>query len=203
MARATLSKVANAIVLGAALSMPGGAQSAPFPTPLLGKSVTVDWTSNRQQIFEGSDEIVSRSFSSSLRIYVSTAGRPFTKEAIVVTGAGGRGSRNPFGRGGGRTAESIQAPDDIRSSTGANRIVHFESGALLVDNPLMAGARRVSITFDAAYTSCKARVTWGRESGTGPIRQRSWINGRRFETVSIQTSTPTCSVTSGNVFGAQ
>lgn len=203
MARATLSKAANAIVLCAALTAPGGAQSAPFPAPLLGKSVTVDWTSNRQQIFEGGDEVVSRSFSSSLRVYVSTAGRAFTKEAVVVTGGGGRGGRNPFGRGGGRTAESVQAPDDGRASTGGNRIVHFEGAALLVDNPLIAGARRVSITFDAAYTSCKASVIWGREGGTGPIRQRSWINGRRFEVVSIQTSTPNCSVTSGNVFGEQ
>jgi hypothetical protein len=135
-----------------------------------------------------------RSFSSSLRIYISSAGRAFTKEGVVVTGGG---------RGGGPAAESVQAPDDARNSRGGNHIVHFEGGALLVDNPLIAGARRISITFDAAYTSCKANVTWGREGGAGPIRQRSWINGRRFEVVSIQTSTPTCSVVSGNVFGGQ
>ena len=81
--------------------------------------------------------------------------------------------------------------------------MHFEDGALLVDNPLIAGARRISITFDAGYGSCNARVIFGREGGTGPIRQRSVLSGRRFEVVSIQTSAPSCSITSGNVFGGQ
>jgi hypothetical protein len=100
MARATLSKAANAIVLDAALLAPGGAQSAPFPPPLL-------------------------------------------------------------------------------------------------------GARRVSITFDAAYTSCMARVIFGREGGTGPIRVRSRFKGGPFEIDSIQTSAPSCSIMAGNVFGGQ
>ena len=81
--------------------------------------------------------------------------------------------------------------------------MHFEGGALLVDNPLIAGARRVSITFDVGYGSCNARVIFGREGGTGPIRQRSVLSGRRFEVVSIQTSAPSCSIMSGNVFGGQ
>jgi len=81
--------------------------------------------------------------------------------------------------------------------------VHFERGALLVDNPLIAGARRVSITFDAAYNSCNARVIFGREDGTGPIRQRSILSGRRFEVISVQTSAPSCTTKPGNVFGGQ
>jgi len=40
MARATISKAMNAIVVSAAMSVPGIAESAPFPAPLLGKSVT-------------------------------------------------------------------------------------------------------------------------------------------------------------------
>src|SRR6266853_1231507 len=190
---ARVSKAVCAVLITAASPAPGLAESGPFPSQLLGKSVTVNWLSNRRQIFEGSDEIVFRALSSSLRIYVSTAGRAFTKEVVVRhDGGGGR-----------RTGESIQAPDDPRNSTGGNRIAHFESRALLVDSPLMAGARRVSITFDSGYTGCKARVIWGREGGTGPIRQRGMLGPRRFEVVSIQTSTPQCSVTSGNIFGGQ
>ncbi len=86
---------------------------------------------------------------------------------------------------------------------GGKYVVHFEGGALQVDSPLIAGARRISIMFDAAYTSCTARVIWGREGGTGPIRQRSWITGRRFEVLSVQSSTPSCTLTSGNVLGGE
>jgi hypothetical protein len=201
MARMPISKAVSVIFFGAALSLPSIAESAPFPAPLLGKSVTVNWNTNRQQKFEGSDEVVLRVLSSSLRVYISTSGRAFSKELVAVTGGGGgRRSGRGGGRGGG-SFESDQAPDDSRNSTGGNRIVHFEGGALLVDNPLIAGARRISITFDAG--SCNARVIFGREGGTGPIRQRSVLSGRRFEVVSIQTSAPSCSITSGNVFGGQ
>jgi hypothetical protein len=203
MARATLSKAANALILGAALAAPGIAESATFPGPLLGKSIALNWTNRRQQVFQGSDAAVSRSFNSSLSIYISTAGRAFTKESIAVTGGGGSGRRGRFGLGGGRTAENVQAPDEARNAMGGKYVVHFEGGALQVDSPLIAGARRISIMFDAAYTSCTARVIWGREGGTGPIRQRSWITGRRFEVLSIQSSTPSCTLTSGNVLGGE
>jgi hypothetical protein len=195
-----------AVLVTAVLSAPVVAESAPFPPQLLGKSVAVNWTTTRQQVFEGSDEVVFRAFSSSLRVYISTAGRAFSKESFVIT-AGGGGRWGGRGRGGGgralrgRSSESEQAPDDSRNAWGGNRIVHFEGGALLVDSPLIAGARRVSIAFDAVYGSCNARVVHGREGGTGAIRQRSVLSGQRFEVVSIQTSTPTCSITSGNVFG--
>jgi hypothetical protein len=202
MARAHIAKASNAIVVGALLSLPGIAESAPFPEPLLGKSVTVNWITNRQQKFEGSDEIVLRVLSSSLNVYISTTGRAFSKELVAVTGGGGGRRRAGGGRGGG-SFESDQAPDDNRNSTGGNRIVHFEGGALLVDSPFIAGARRISITFDAGYGSCGARVIFGREGGTGPIHQRSVLSGRRFEVASIQTSTPSCSIMSGNVFGGQ
>jgi hypothetical protein len=203
MARAYIAKASNAIVVGALLSVSGIAESAPFPAPLLGKSVTVNWNTNRQQKFEGSDEVVLRVLSSSLRVYISTSGRAFSKELVAVTGGGGgRRSGRGGGRGGG-SFESDQAPGDSRNSTGGNRIVHFDGGALLVDSPFIAGARRISITFDAGYSSCGARVIFGREGGSGPIRQRSVLSGRRFEVVSIQTSTPSCSIRSGNVFGEQ
>jgi len=205
-ARGHISKALNAIFAAVLSLAPGLAEAAPFPPPLLGKSVTISWTTTRQQRFEGSDDIAFRAFSNTLNIYISSAGRAFSKERVVLAGGGGGRRGGGFGGGGGRfgrTAESEQAPGDSRSSTGGNRVVHFEGGALLVDNPLIAGARRVAITFDAGYGSCNARVIFGREGGTGPIRQRSMLSGRRFEVVSVQTSTPSCSVMSGNVFGGE
>jgi hypothetical protein len=195
---------AFAIVLAAALCMPDMADAATFPAPLLGKSVIVSWTANRQQKFEGTDEVVSRSVSASLRVYISTAGRTFIKES--VSGGGGMG-RDRDGRGGGRgrgtSFEGEQAPGDPASSMGRNDVVHMEGGALMVDRKMIEGARRISITFDAGYGSCTARVIVGREGGTGALRGRNPVNGRRFEIISVDIATPSCSIASGNVFGGE
>jgi hypothetical protein len=187
-----------AIIIGGILPAPGMAEAATFPAPLLGRSVTVNWTETRQVKFEDSGEIGIRSRSASLQVYISTAGRAFTKESVSTVGAG-RGSRR--GRGGTSYQEEL-APGDATSSLGrSNDVVHMEGGALAVDRKMREGARRVAVTFDAGYTSCNARVTLGREGGTGELRARNPANGRRFEIVSVDIATPSCSIESGNVFG--
>src|SRR5258706_12383416 len=117
MARATISKAVNGVLLSAAMSVPGTAESAPFPAPLLGKSVTLNFTINQQRKFEGRDEIISRALSVSLSIYISTAARAFSRELSDFTGGGG-------GQGG-SSSVSAQARDDSRSSSGVKRIVKF------------------------------------------------------------------------------
>jgi len=47
MARAHIAKVSNAIVVGALLSVSGIAESAPFPAPLLDKSVAAKFGAQR------------------------------------------------------------------------------------------------------------------------------------------------------------
>jgi hypothetical protein len=190
-----------AIIIGGVLSAPGMAEAATFPAPLLGKSVIVSWTENRQQKFEGTSEVVSRSVSTSLQVYISTAGRTFTKQSVSSRG-GGRLRRDGPGRGFGTSFQEERAPGDPTSSMGrASDVVHMEGGALAVDRKMREGARRVAVTFDAGYTSCNARVILGREGGTGALRGRNPVNGRRFEIVSVDIATPSCSVASGNVFG--
>jgi hypothetical protein len=190
-------KAAFAIVIGGVLSAPGIAEAATFPVPLLGKTVTVNWTASRQQKFEGTNEVVFRAVSTSMQVYISTAGRAFTKESISSSGRGGRGGGGGFGS----SFQGEQAPGDARSSVGRNDVVHMEGGALVVDRKMIEGARRISITFDAGYGSCTARVIMGREGGTGALRGRNPINGRRFEILSVDNGTPSCSVASGIVFG--
>jgi hypothetical protein len=185
-------------VLGGALCGPAFAAEPVFPAPLLGKSVTLAWTVNRQQRFDGSEAIVSRKLDITLQIYVSTAGRPFSKEQISVSGVGGAlGGTRPI-KG---DLKTTQAPGDRGDPERAN-IVHFEGGALVADRQLAEGARRISITFDADYRSCKAEVIIGREAGAGPIRMKG-ISGRYFEVVSSMGTVPACAVTAGNVFGSE
>ena|SRR5579871_4988638 len=190
---------AFASVIGGVLSAPGITAAATFPAPLLGKSVSVNWTASRQQKFEGMNDVVFRAVSTSMQVYISTAGRIFTKESIHSSGRGGRGGGGGFGS----SFQGEQGPDDARSSVGRSDVVHMEGDALVVDRKMIEGARRISITFDAGYFNCTARVIMGREGGTGTLRGRNPINGRRFEILSVDNGTPSCSITSGNVFGGQ
>jgi hypothetical protein len=192
-------KAACALIISGVLPVGIAEAAASFPAPLLGNSITVKWTANRQQKFDGSDEIVFRALSSSLQIYISTTGRAFSKESVFFSGPGDRS------RGGRPVSGSFQdnrAPDDS-ADTGRTNIVHAEGGALVVDRQMVEGARRISITFDPAYGSCQARVILGREGGAGALRGKSAMNGQHFEVVSIDISPPSCSITPGNVFGGE
>ncbi len=192
----------NAVLVTALLSAPTSVEAAVFPAPLLGNSVIVSWTGSMQMVFAGSDQVVSRNGSAELSVYISTAGRAFSK--MFRTSSGGGGGPGGGRRGGGRgvrTMESEQGPGDRTTSMGGSRVVHFEGGALLVENRMISGARRIAITFDSGYGSCSARLIFGKEGGAA-LRARAF-NGRPYEVVSLQTSTPTCSIKPGNVFGAQ
>lgn len=206
MARQHISKALKLILVGGPLFAPSLAECAPFPPQLLGKSVTVNWTTNMKNKLE-SGQIVYRARSVSLLIYISTAGRAFTREAFTVSGtAAGPGRRGIGGRHGGSsgTAESDQAPGDARSSKGGPRTVHFENGALIMDSQFFAGVEHISIGFDSGYGSCNARVILGREGGTGAIQMKSAVTGVRFEVLSAeQASAPSCAIASGNALGGQ
>jgi hypothetical protein len=199
MAGTAISKTACAIILGLTLCASGMARCETFPGLLLGKSVTVKWALHRQQRFESTGAVVSRTINASLQIYVSTAGRAFSQESVSFSGTGGlRGGPRPVGG----AYQENRAPDDPESRRGVN-VVHAEGRGLVVDRQMIDGARRVSITFDAGYGSCNARVIFGREGGAGALRGRSRVNGEPFEVLSSEVSTPSCSVRSGNVFGGE
>jgi hypothetical protein len=181
MAREHSSKILNALLAGGALILPSIAEAASFPPELIGKSVTVTWTTKLQGKFEG-----VRSMDVSLRIYASTAEQTRANESVTVEGPGGyKGS----------------------SKNNQDRGILVEGAALLADSLHFSGAWRVSITFDAGYGNCDARVIFNREGDAGPIRMRSLLDkmmgGQGFEVLSTESSTPVCSVTSGNVLGTE
>jgi hypothetical protein len=199
----TISKAAGAILVAGALSAPDPAAAASFPAPLLGKSVSVNWTDNRQVKLEGTGEIRPGSWRASLQVYISTAGRAFSRESWSG-GGGGMWRRGGRGRGFGTSFQEEQAPGDPATSLGSSKeVVHMEGGALVVDRKMREGARRVVVTFDAGYTSCNARVILGREGGTSALRSWNPVTRRRFEIVSINIATPSCAVAPGNMFGGE
>jgi len=180
-------------VLGILALLTGQAAAASAPAGLLGKSVIVSWSESRQQTFEGESQPVYRSVSRQLSIYISSAGRSFTRMQMHASGSGRLPARS-------LSATVERAPDD--PSGGRPGALHFEGGALIIDTQLNSGARRLTITFDGAFASCNARVIYGREGGA-PIRTTSMINKRRLQVNSLETSAPRCVVRDGNVFAGQ
>jgi hypothetical protein len=197
-ARQYISQALKVILIGGPLLATSIASAAPFPPPLLGRSITVSWTVDYEMKRESNGETFFHNQDRTLQVYISTAGRAFSNEVFSgrssVAGDRSR-DRTP------RARNSQQAPDDGRDSMGrTSRIANFEGGALVVDSALVEGARRLSITFDAGSGSCNARVIMGREGGAGSIRQNLIMDGIA-EVVSSKISTPRCSVADGNVLG--
>jgi len=116
-------------------------------------------------------------------IYVSSAGRLFMR-AIAKNGS------NSIGRDFG--------PNDARSGRGS---FSFQGNKMVGVIPFDAGARQITATFDPGFTSCTARVIEGH-SGGGTIRRKG-PNGIMHEISSATTSSPSCSIQSGNAFAGQ
>jgi hypothetical protein len=111
-------------------------------------------------------------------LYVSTAGRVFSRTDRQVHRAS---ERTEVGPGGADGAPSIQG----------NTIV----GTLA----LGSGASRMVVTFDGSFQNCTATVITGGQNG----RAMTWkgIDGTVFtSTGSATMSTPSCSVQTGNAF---
>jgi hypothetical protein len=127
------------VLLLGALILPTIAK-ADFPSQLWGRSVMVSWNSS-------GDDLPNAASNYQLSIYVSGAGRTFSR--MAASGA--------------RSALSERGPSDATVSTAAS--VYFANGALLADAKTISGALRVAITFDGAYGRCNARVIFAGDGG--------------------------------------
>jgi hypothetical protein len=78
--------------------------------------------------------------------------------------------------------------------------VRFEGGLLIVDTETSnRSARRITFRFASDYATCTANLIEGKQAGSGPIERIGMITGSSIYT--LQHTTPSCSMTSGNVFG--
>jgi hypothetical protein len=135
------------IALLSALVLPTIAKAADFPSQLWGRSVVVSWNT------DGADQPSAVSSNNQLSVYVSGAGRSFSRMMA----------------GGARTTRSDQGSIGSAASTAVS--VYFENGALLADVTMISSALRVAIIFDAVYGKCNAMVIFGKDGGV-PVRGR-------------------------------
>jgi hypothetical protein len=165
------------------LLLTGTAQAA-APAQLQGKSVVVSWSENRTQRRNDEAQLRTVNVSVELLLYVSTAGRVFSRMNRRL---------------GGQSASRERLPGE--SLTGGAGRTSFQDRRLIIDSQYRgSGARRVVVSFDGGYGSCSAEIIQGKESGQ-PMRMKSMINQNRLEVHSISIASPSCRVRDGNVFG--
>lgn len=174
------------LVVATSLSLLGstlGSDAA--PAELRGKSVIVKWTENRVQRTVGETAWRSISIGHELRVYVSAAGRVFSR--LINSGRGGSGTN-----------------DQVSGSQGSTRTPQFSGQSMVITGTGMSqGARRTSVTFSGGFSGCSAEVIRGKEVGAAVMTATSSINGKRLEIQSLTVGGVSCSVQAGNVFGSE
>jgi hypothetical protein len=163
--------VATAVATLAAPALAGG-----VPPQAMNKTITLSYSATGEA--KDSDGR-THGFSTqiSVMIYVSRAGRLFFRKRIV----NGRYSRG----------KDI-APGEGRGSAS------FQGNRLIGVMPFETGARQMTVTFDPDFSSCTLSVIEGHSAG-GVIR-RIGPDGMMHEVTSASTSSPSCSIQSGNGF---
>jgi hypothetical protein len=151
---------------------------------LVGKSILVSWTENRQQRTNGSEvRPVTRNFQ--LQMYVSGAGRPFTR--VTSSGRGGTHGNEQVGGGG-------------DSLGGGTRSVKVNGNSIVVQANWANYARNLSVDVAPGGSSCSAQMSVGKEPGSAPKAFRN-VGGFTVEIHSLSVSGVSCSIRQGNVFG--
>jgi len=159
------------------------AMAAGAPAGALNKTITISFTATGMaEMPEGG----TKGFSTSVvrTIYVSSAGRLFMRHSAT----GGVGRRT-------HTRGGDFDPGDTRTGKGS---FSFQGTKLVGVIPYAAGARQIVATFDAGFSSCTASVIEGHASGG--VMQRKGPNGIMHKLTGVTTSSPSCSIQSGNAF---
>jgi hypothetical protein len=166
-----------AIILIASCSTPAFAAGG-VPAAAMNKTITISF--NATGMAKGADG-QQKGFSTQVvrTIYVSTEGRLFMRHQATQ----GKNSRG-----------GDFDPNDGRAGKGS---FNFQGTRLVGVIPYAAGARQITATFDAGFSSCTASVIEGHSNG---VIRRKGPNGAMYEITSGTTSSPSCSIQSGNAF---
>jgi hypothetical protein len=157
------------------------------PQGLYGKSVVVSWTEDRTQRRNGGQALDYVTINGQLTVYISSAGRPFSRVTMSRTGL----------RGGLKTGNR----EAVGGEEGNGPQVDFKGNAFTVTKPMAGGARRILVSLDEGLQSCSAQVLTGKEEGSQKVEFQSIISGDHIELLSVKTGQASCKIENGNVFG--
>jgi hypothetical protein len=178
------------LLLATVALMSVAASAAAAPSQLYGKSVLIQWAEGRSQKFpDGTTN--HRVVHANFVMYVSEAGRVFMQSARHVVNRRGKAVVSA-GRSKGPGGDEIKTANMRYSGKGQwkgqiyTSVVSYQSGA-----------RRLVLTFDPGFGSCKLELTHGKEQGAGGMVHHG-MTGRLTMTTSVDVSGQTCSIRAGN-----
>ena len=165
--------------LAAALStlvFTDSARAGAAPVRLHNKTIVVAWgqTNVWRRLSDG--ENGSTTLTAEGTMYISSAGRPFTR--INFNGGGSNRGRDV-------------GPEDLsgRIRFDGNTVTSFVGREGLL--------WRVTVKFDPSFTSCEATINVGREGHAAKV---TGIDGDKYENLSTRVGAASCSMRDGNAF---
>jgi hypothetical protein len=170
---------------GAQTAAPAGAEAA-APAPLHERSFVVSWGEHRIQRHVGEPNFRPVRGHQTLSIYVSSAGRVFSRLTFAT-------------RAGTASVERVQGDfaDNPRFRQWVSR---FGDNTMSLSQTFRNAERLVEIEFDADLKGCKAKVSYVPDSGARSSFGFSPITKKKVEFQSIEMSGESCAVRAGNVF---
>lgn len=165
-----------AVTIAVLLSMTGASAA---PRQLYGKGIEIQYSvTATMETPRG-----PRSGSSKVgrTIYVSSTGRLFERSTV---------SGQPGG-----TTVSENAPDAATNKAGEARGMSFRGNELVAHVAYASGAGQMTIRFDPTFSTCEGSVRFGSEGGKAIYRR---VNGEVRQLTSLQASSVSCRVTTGN-----
>jgi hypothetical protein len=164
------------------------ANAGSAPKELYGKSITIFWFESRAVSGPRGGELRNPKIA----VYISTTGHIFSRLRVEIA------TRNGFS--GVRAHPSASADQGPGASGAKVGSTEFAGHSLIMTSLFESGARRISVEFDDRFTSCQAKILYGKEVGQRTTRQTSMFGGQSEEVGAIQISSVGCSVREGNVF---
>jgi len=160
------------------------AAAADAPKELNGRSIVVAWSEDRLQRREGERDFRRVTIHSRYLMYVSIAGRIFSRYAIETP------------RGHTAKKESIGGSE--------RRVTEFDGHRMVVVQAAAAGgARQIIVTFDDDFRTCQAQITRGVEAGRDKLVTDALTDPGRIEIKSAKASAAACRLLDRNVFGGE
>jgi hypothetical protein len=160
-----------------------GANAGAAPENMRNKSFVVSWTETHDQREGSGNEFRQMSLGMQMTVYISSAGRPFSKLII----AGGRGD----------TASHGSVGSSGTSLGSGSRTVSVNASGMMIQSNFGGAARRIVV--HAQSSGCSAEVNVAKLAGSSVVGFKR-TDGRSFELRSLSAGSPSCSARDGNAF---
>jgi len=158
---------------------------ADAPRQLYNKTVELSWSA--QLVEHGPDgKTVTPTINASRIIYVSSAGRLFTRSSRTNSKIG-------------LSKVEDHAPGASRNNEGEARDLRFVGNQMIGNVAFVNGAGHLTATFDSNFSSCSLALIYGRDSGG---MKRRGLNGVMYIVDSLSVSGERCSIREGNPFAS-